>query len=140
MPFVSGPSRPCHTGGPDGPKDPARSGERLVGHIVFGPVEIDSPGREVRAIGLGPMAVDPDYQRTGIGRQLVEQGLRTCRKAGYKVAVVLGHPSYYPKFGFVLARTHGIHWEHEVPGDPFMVMELQAGALAGVRGTGPLPA
>ena len=69
------------------------------------------------------------------GGQLVEQGLRTCRKAGYKVAVVLGHPSYYPKFGFVLARTHGIHWEHEVPGDPFMVMELQAGALAGVRGT-----
>ncbi|ETX07609.1 MAG: hypothetical protein ETSY2_10210, partial [Candidatus Entotheonella gemina] len=52
----------------------------------------------------------------------------------YGVVVVLGHPHYYPKFGFTPSKPHGIEWEHEVPEDVFMVKELQPGALAQTRG------
>ncbi len=108
---------------------------RVIGHVLFSPVQIESPGRMVAAIGLGPMVVHPDYQRKGVGTRLVQEGLETCKEAEYTIAVVLGHPTYYPRFGFGLASTRGIHWEHEMPGDPFMVMELRPGALTGVTGT-----
>ena len=108
---------------------------RVIGHVLFSQVTIESPRATVTAIGLGPIAVRPDRQRSGIGTELIQHGLQRCREAGYPIAVVLGHPSYYPRFGFSLARTRGIHWEHEVPGDPFMVMELKPGALEGVTGT-----
>ena len=99
------------------------------------PVSIESSQQTHRAVGLGPMAVRPDFQGQGIGRQLIEEGLQVCRRAGYEIVVVLGHPSYYPRFGFMLARAQGIHWEQEVPGDAFMVTELKPGALQGCQGT-----
>ena len=110
-----------------------RSGGGVVAHVLFCPVSIQSP-KSCKLIGLGPMAVDPDHQRVGLGRRLIEEGLVRCRAAGYDGVVVLGHPAYYPKFGFVLAVTSGIHLEHEVPGDPFMVLELTPQALDGVTG------
>ena len=109
--------------------------DHVVGHILFSPVSIESSQQTHRAVGLGPMAVRPDSQRQGISRQLIEKGLQVCREAGYEIVVVLGHPSYYPRFGFTLAREHGIHWEQEVPGDAFMVMELKPGALQECQGT-----
>ena len=86
------------------------------------------------AVGLAPLAVDPDCQRRGIGSRLVAQGLDRCRESGYRIAVVLGHPAYYPRFGFVPARLHGIRFEMEVSDDAFMVLELEPGALAGCTG------
>ena len=80
------------------------------------------------------MAVDPDYERRGIGGRLVVQGLELCRASGYRIAVVLGHPTYYPRFGFVPARLHGIRFALDVPDDAFMVMELEPGALDGCTG------
>ena len=78
--------------------------DQVVGHILFSPVSIESSQQTHRAVGLRPMAVRPDFQRQGIGRQLIEEGLQVCRQAGYEIVVVLGHPSYYPRFGFMLAR------------------------------------
>jgi putative acetyltransferase len=80
------------------------------------------------------MAVLPEYQRRGVGSQIVEAGLHACRKTPYGVVVVLGHPHYYPRFGFTPAKSHGIVWEHDVPEEVFMVQEIQAGALAQTRG------
>lgn len=108
--------------------------ERIVGHILFSPVTIESEEQSRTAIGLGPVAVEPGSQRSGVGTQLIERGLELCREAEYGIAVVLGHPNYYSRFGFVIAHAHGIHWEHEMPGDPFMVIELSPGALEGVKG------
>jgi putative acetyltransferase len=85
-------------------------------------------------LGLGPMAVLPASQRLGIGSQLVEAGLQACRDTNYGVVVVLGHPAYYPRFGFTPAKPHGIVWEHAAPEEAFMVQELQRGALARTRG------
>ena len=112
----------------------AVDGERLVGHVLFTPVTIHGPDCAHEAVGLAPLAVDPDYQRRGIGGRLVAQGLDGCRESGYRVAVVLGHPTYYPRFGFVPARLHGIRFELNAPDETFMVLELEPGALAGCTG------
>ena len=79
----------------------------IVGHIAFSPVTITSDTATLDAIGLAPMAVLPEYQRRGIGSQLVEAGLNACHNTPYGVVVVLGHPHYYPRFGFSPAKPHG---------------------------------
>ena len=117
--------------------DPSESSDeagRVVGYVLFSPVSIESAGRVGRAIGLGPLAVHPEHQRAGVGRQLVEAGLARCREEGYELVVVLGLPTYYARFGFVMAASRGLHWEHEMPGDPFMVLELAPGVLDDVDG------
>ncbi len=107
---------------------------RIVGHIAFSPVMITSDTAVVDAIGLAPMAVLPEYQRQGIGSQLVESGLEACREMGYGIVVVLGHPNYYPRFGFTPSKPLGVVWEHNAPEEAFMVKELKEGTLAQTRG------
>jgi len=107
----------------------------IVGHIAFSPVVIEAGLSSFEAISLAPMAVLPAYQRKGIGSQLVRVGLEECRRLGHEIIVVLGHPDYYPRFGFVLARPKGIDCEFEAPDEAWMVLELREGALAGRSGT-----
>jgi putative acetyltransferase len=106
---------------------------RVVGHIFFTPVTIEPPVTR-RMAGLAPMAVRPECQRSGIGSQLIRAGLEECRRHGYSAVVVLGHPEYYPRFGFVPAHTYGLTCEFPSPPEAFMAVELEAGALRGVRG------
>jgi putative acetyltransferase len=107
---------------------------RLVGHIAFSPVTITSSTATIAALGLGPTAVLPAYQRQGIGSQLVEAGFTAYHHTPYGMVVVLGHPHYYPRFGFVPAKPLGIVWEHGAPEEAFMVKEIQKDALAQTRG------
>jgi putative acetyltransferase len=106
----------------------------VVGHILFSPVEIGSPGSAPPAMALGPMAVAPEHQRAGVGGDLVRAGLEACRRMGRRVVFVLGHPDYYPRFGFVPAAPRGLSCRWPVPPEVFMVTELEAGALGGARG------
>jgi putative acetyltransferase len=108
-------------------------GQRIVGHIFFSPVTIESDDCLVPAVGLAPMAVVPERQRRAIGSQLVEAGLAECRQAGYHYVVVLGHPTYYPRFGFVPASRYGITSEYAVPDEAFMVLAWRGGGW-GERG------
>jgi putative acetyltransferase len=108
--------------------------ERVVGHIFFSPVLIESEASRFTALGLAPMAVLPEFQNQSIGSQLVRRGLEECRSLGHEVVVVLGHPGYYPRFGFVPAKRKGLWCEYDVPDEAFMVVELRVGALAGRRG------
>jgi putative acetyltransferase len=108
--------------------------EKIVGHIMFSLVSIESEAGSFTAVGLAPMAVAPDRQRRGIGSLLVEKGLEECRKKGFECAVVLGHPDYYPRFGFVPASRYGISCEYDAPDEAFMAMELREGALANRSG------
>lgn len=108
---------------------------QIVGHILFTRVTIEShDGSKSTAMALGPMAVLPEYQRQGIGSELVRAGLEECRKIGQCVVFVVGHPEYYPRFGFEPARPKGLTCHWDVPDDVFMVAELRAGALSGRRG------
>ena len=106
----------------------------IVGHLLFSPVTLDDQPA-LRLMGLGPMAVAPARQRSGIGSALVREGLTVCARAGAAGVVVLGHPEYYPRFGFVPASRFGIGSVYDAPDDAFMAIELVAGALAGAAGT-----
>ena len=107
----------------------------VVGHILFSPVTIERCDPPVVAMGLAPMAVVPERQRAGIGSALVARGLDACRESGVALVVVLGHPEYYPRFGFVPAEMEGLRCEYDAPPEAFMVLELQPGAAAGAGGT-----
>jgi putative acetyltransferase len=111
----------------------AVSGAQVVGHIFFSPVTLEAEAARFAIMGLAPMAVLPEYQNQGIGSRLVLEGLEECGRAGCYVVVVLGHPEYYPRFGFVPARRKGLRCEYPVPDEAFMVTELKPNALS-VRG------
>lgn len=109
--------------------------DRVVGHILFTPVTIESDGQSFAAIGLAPLAVLPELQSQGIGSALTRAGLDELRRAGHQSVVVLGHPEYYPRFGFAPASRYGIKSEYDVADENFMIMELREGALVGRAGT-----
>ena len=107
--------------------------EAIVGHIMFSPVTL-SGHPDLKLIGLAPMAVAPPHQRSGIGSALVRAGLERCKETGYGAVAVLGHPEYYPRFGFSPASRFGIGCEYDVPDDVFMMLELRPGFLEGASG------
>jgi putative acetyltransferase len=106
----------------------------VVAHALFSPVTIDGDRGRALALGLGPVAVRPDLQRRGIGTVLVETCLEHLRKTGHEVVVVVGHPTYYPRFGFLPASRWDLRWEEDIPDEAFMGLELRPGALAGISG------
>jgi putative acetyltransferase len=99
---------------------------RVVGHVLFSPVTID--GCPTVGLGLAPVAVLPECQRRGVGSSLIEAGLDACRGAGVSYAVVLGHPDYYPRFGFRRASERGLGNEYGAD-EAFMVLELRPASL-----------
>lgn len=110
---------------------------RIIGHILFSPVTIEGTEGATNsggAVGLAPMAVLPEFQKQGIGSRLIRTGLERCRERGEALVVVLGHPEYYPRLGFVPAPPLGVTCEYPVPDEVFMVQELEPGALQGRRG------
>ena len=109
--------------------------DKIVGHILFTPVTIRDGALKRSALGLGPMAVLPSYQHHGIGSKLVVAGLEACVAHGDSIVVVVGHPEFYPRFGFVPAAPRGLHYK-SAKFDPYVfVAELAEGALEGVQGT-----
>jgi putative acetyltransferase len=102
---------------------------QIAGHILFSPVTLRSNETELTGVGLAPLAVIPDRQNRRIGSMLVEEGLKRLREDGCRFVVVLGHPHYYPRFGFIPAGRFDIKSEYDVADKVFMAMELQAGAL-----------
>lgn len=105
----------------------------VVGHVLFSPVELEGHGG-LRVFGLGPMAVRPERQGSGVGTSLAREGLRRLEGLDVQAVVVLGHPGFYPRFGFRPAREYGIAWEHGHDG-AFFALELHVDALAGRGGT-----
>ena len=114
----------------------ALEGDKIVGQIMFSDVAIETQTGVVPAASLAPVAVFPEFQRRGIGSALVRRGLEVCQERGKHIVVVLGHPEYYPRFGFSpeLAKSLDSRYSAEA-GDAWMAIELTPGALAGVKGT-----
>jgi putative acetyltransferase len=108
---------------------------QLVGHALISPILIQSDtGVVIVVAGLGPVAIRPSYQKQGIGGELITTGIELCREASYSAIVVLGHPDYYPRFGFQPAARFGISSPYDVPDDAFMVLELEKGVIGELNG------
>lgn len=107
----------------------------IVGHIMFTPVLVKN-GNTFKGMGLAPMSVLPAKQRKGIGTMLVKSGVDILREKGCPFIIVLGHPDYYPRFGFQPASKFNIksQWA-EVPDEAFMILVLDDNALQGASGT-----
>ncbi|HEX3002484.1 MAG TPA: N-acetyltransferase [Methanoregula sp.] len=115
-------------------------GDRIIGHILFTPVEIVSGAVASPALSLGPLGVHQDYQCRGIGAALINEGLDECRRLGHHIVIVVGHPLYYPRFGFTAASGAGITAPFPCPDDAFMALSLKPGALDGIGGKVRYPA
>jgi putative acetyltransferase len=114
----------------------AQRGTDVVGHILFTPALLKTEASQIDGMGLAPMAVLPQHQQKGVGSALVRRGLARVRAAGYPFVVVLGHPSYYPRFGFERASHHDLSCAYEnVPDEAFMVRVFQPDILASATGT-----
>ncbi len=112
--------------------------KRIVGHILFSRMSIETDSGAISAAALAPVAVLPEFQRQGIGGRLILHGLDLLRGQGEAIVIVLGHPDYYPRFGFSSEKARLL--ESPFPQDAFMALELRPGALDGVRGKVRYPA
>lgn len=95
----------------------------VVGHALLTRCHID----ETPALCLGPVAVLPEHQGTGAGTAAVRAALRAAEDHGERFVTVLGHPGYYPRFGFTRASVHGIAVTIDVPDEAMMALALDAG-------------
>ena len=112
----------------------AEQNDQIVGHILFSLVEIRQAAQTTPLLSLAPMAVLPEFQNQGIGSWLVREGLAKCRQTGYPGVIVLGHPGYYPRFGFTAAAEKGLRLPFDAPAEAFMVYELYPHSLDGIQG------
>jgi putative acetyltransferase len=111
----------------------AEADGRVVGHVLFSDLPIITEAGVIPALALAPMAVLPDFQRLGVGSELVRCGLDMCRERGHKIVVVLGYPRFYPRFGF--STTLAARLTSPFSGkESFMALALVPGALDGVEG------
>ena len=107
---------------------------QIVGHILFSPATIQSEKRTIQGMGLAPMAVLPEYQRQGIGSELIRTGIAALKSAGCPFVIVLGHADYYARFDFDPAVHYGIRSEWEVPDEAFMILVLNESEMQGISG------
>jgi putative acetyltransferase len=106
----------------------------VVGHVLFSRIAVDVDGHEVELLALAPVAVLPSFQRQGIGSRMIREGLARAAALGYRGVAVLGHPSYYPRFGFRPAREWNLKLPWDTPPEVQMAMPLHPGGLDGVHG------
>ncbi len=111
-----------------------RSGaQRIVGHILFSRMGIDTDAGSIPAVALAPVAVLPEYQCRGIGGRLIREGLDLLRHRGERIVIVLGEPDYYSRFGFSCEKAQTLR--SPFPPEAYMALELTATALDGLRGS-----
>ena len=114
----------------------AETDENLVGHVLFSPVILATPSGDIEGMGLGQLAVQPTQQRQGIGSKLTLTGIQQLREAGCPFIIVVGHATYYPRFGFERGSAHGIksNWAN-IPDDSFMILVLDQQPHIDLQGT-----
>lgn len=113
----------------------AIAGNKIVGHILFTKISIvDASKNRQSSLALAPMGVLPEFQKQGVGGQLIRYGLSKARELGHSSVIVVGHEHYYPKFGFLPARKWGIKAPFDIPDNVFMAIELVRDGLKGIQG------
>lgn len=112
----------------------AEEENKILGHVLLTKALIKAESTYYETLALAPLAVLPEYQKSGIGKNLMNKAIERARELGYKSIVVLGHENYYPKFGFEKASKYGVKAPFEVPDEAYMILELLPGGLNGVSG------
>jgi len=103
---------------------------RIVGHVLLTRTPLRRGGNEINVLALGPMSVVPSQTHRGIGSELIRASIRLAGEKGYGAIVVVGHPEYYQRFGFVPARGKGVSCNLPAPEDALTVIEVVEGNLA----------
>jgi putative acetyltransferase len=111
----------------------AEEAGEVVGHILFSPLVVETEDERLVGISLAPMAVHPSHQNRGIGSDLVRHGIEKVRELGYPLIIVLGHPGFYPRFGFSAELARSLTCPFGECGEAWMALELKPGALQGVQ-------
>lgn len=112
----------------------AKQGGLVVAHLLFTRAGLAGGPPDVPLLALGPVGVLPEHQRRGIGSRLIREGLAAAAALGYAAVVLVGHPDYYPRFGFRPARSLGLQLPFDVPDEVAMALVLDPGAASSLRG------
>jgi len=107
----------------------------VIGHVLFYPIKINTDRKECDSLALAPISVIPSFQNRKVGSRLIMEGLEKARKLGFKSVIVVGHPEYYPRFGFEKASKYGISTSLDVPDDAIFAIELEKDGLKDCSGT-----
>ena len=108
---------------------------RLVGAIFYEKAAVlGEDGTKTEVLTFGPLCVDPDCQRAGVGGMLLLETMDLARRQGYPGIIICGVPAYYPKFGFVPCDRFGITMSDGTNFDAFMGIELYPDAFKNVHG------
>lgn len=116
----------------------AFEGERAVGHVLFTSARLEQAPDAVSIALLAPLAVVPEFQNQGVGGKLIERGIQMLTESGVDLVFVLGHPGYYPRYGFEPAGRLGFAATYPIPdehADAWMVQALRPGVIGTARGT-----
>lgn len=107
---------------------------QIIGHILLTRISIVDGANAEDSLAMAPVSVLPTNQKQGIGSRLIRTALAKAKELGYGSVIVLGHPDFYPRFGFRKASEWGIRPPFDVPDNAFMALELQKGSLRNVGG------
>jgi len=109
----------------------AELGGRIVGHVLLTRVPLRKDGTEKQVLALGPMSVVPSQSHRGIGSELINASIKLANDKGYGAIVVLGHPEYYKRFGFVAAGDRQVSCNLPAPDEALTLIEVVTDSLAG---------
>lgn len=107
----------------------------IVGHVLFYPIKINAYKKKCDSLALAPISVIPSFQNRKVGSRLIKEGLEKARKLGFKSVIVVGHPEYYPRFGFEKASKYGISAPFNAPDNVVFAIELEKDGLKNCSGT-----
>ena len=108
---------------------------QIIGHVLFSELTVVGESRAWTVLALGPIAVRSEFQKQGVGGQMIQAGFERAVALDYGVVVLIGHPAYYPRFGFMPANHFGLKCAIPVPDDVFMAYLLRPDGLDGIQGT-----
>ena len=112
----------------------AEKEDQIVGHIILSKIKIVSNNETFQSLALAPVSVHPNHQGEGIGSSLIEQAHLTASRMGFQSVALLGHPEYYPRFGYEMAHLHGVSFPFDAPKEACMIKELKPGTLKKING------
>ena len=106
----------------------------VIGHILLTRININNDENSFKSLALAPVSVTPAHQKKGIGATLINAAHQKAKELGFNSIVLLGHETYYPRFGYELTSKYGIKFPFDIPEKYCMVKSLTEDGLNGVNG------